>query len=304
MGLAAKWISNGAWKLSMRHSDIDIDLLRCFRSVAEHGGFTAASLALGLTQPAVSLKIQRLEQRVGKRVFNRKNRGLSVTPDGQTLLLYAGHLLALNDRMMRRLDAPPVRNRLRIGLDNDFEPPYLARVLARFACDHPDLQVETGSGDHGTLTQEHEHRRFDIVITPRREENANGTPICTEQLVWAAAIGWGLATSYDGKLLPIDVVMHRPGTLLHERAATVLRLGEVPYEVKYTSSLPHGVIAAVQLGVGTALLSRSMLSASLRRLDALPDPGEVHLTAYWNNGSKSLAELLVRFIRRNLPASV
>ena len=36
----------------------------------------------------------------------------------------------------------------------------------------------------------------------------------------------------------------------------------------------------------------------------LPDPGEVHLTAYWNNGSKSLAELLVRFIRRNLPASV
>jgi DNA-binding transcriptional LysR family regulator len=288
----------------MRHADIDIDLLRCFRSVAEHGGFTAASQALGLTQPAVSLKIQRLEQRVGKRVFVRKSRALSVTPDGQTLLLYAGHLLALNDQMIRRLNAPPIRNRLRIGLDTDFELPYLAKVLARFACDRPDLQVETDTANYSALTQEDDRERFDVVIAPMSNENTNATPICTERLVWAAAIGWGLTTTHEGKLLPIDVVMHRPGTLLHERAATALRLGAVPYDVKYASHRPHGVIAAVELGVGTALLGRSMLPPSLRRLDVLPDPGEVRLMAHWNDRSKPLAEVLARFIRQNLPASV
>jgi DNA-binding transcriptional LysR family regulator len=135
-------------------------------------------------------------------------------------------------------------------------------------------------------------------------ESANATPICTEHLVWAAAMGWLVATTHDGKLLPIDVVMHRPGTLLHERAATVLRLGAVPYDVKYASNGFHGVLAAVELGIGTALVSRSMLSPSLRRLDVLPDPGEVCLMAYWNDRSKHLAEMLVRFIRGNLPASV
>jgi DNA-binding transcriptional LysR family regulator len=272
--------------------------------VAEHGGFTAASQALGLTQPAVSLKIQRLEQRVGKRVFVRKNRGLAVTPDGQILLNYAGHLLELNDQMMRRLSESPARNRLRIGLDNDFEPPYLAEALARFAHDHPDLQVETDTGDFGMLGREHELERFDVVIAPMSTELTNVTPICTEQLVWAAAMGCGVTIAHSGKLLPIDVVMHRPGSLLHERTAMVLRRGAVPYEVKYAANRVHHVIAAIELGVGTALLSRSMLPPSLRRLDVLPDPGEVRLIAVWNDRSRALAELLVRFIRRNLPASV
>ena len=42
----------------MRYPDLDIDLLRCFSTVAEQGGFTAAGQALGLTQSAISLKIK------------------------------------------------------------------------------------------------------------------------------------------------------------------------------------------------------------------------------------------------------
>ena len=146
--------------------------------------------------------------------------------------------------------------------------------------------------------------RFDVVIGPMSDDNVNATPICTEHLVWAAGIGWTVATTHDGKVLPIYVVMQPPGTFLHERAATVLRLGAVPYDVSTSSNGLHGVIAAVELGIGTALVSRSMLPPSLRRLDVLPDPGEVRLMAYWNDRSRHLAEMLVQFIRRNLPASV
>ena len=45
----------------MRYPDLDIDLLRCFATVADQSGFTAAGALLGLTQSAVSLKIKRLE---------------------------------------------------------------------------------------------------------------------------------------------------------------------------------------------------------------------------------------------------
>ncbi len=44
----------------MRYPDLDLDLLRCFATVAERGGFTVAGVALGLTQSAISLKVKRL----------------------------------------------------------------------------------------------------------------------------------------------------------------------------------------------------------------------------------------------------
>ena len=50
----------------MRVPDLDLDLLRGFVTVAERGGFTAAGSALGLTQSAISLKVKRLEDLLGK----------------------------------------------------------------------------------------------------------------------------------------------------------------------------------------------------------------------------------------------
>jgi hypothetical protein len=92
----------------MRYPDLDIDLLRCFATVAGHGGFTAAGTALGLTQSAVSLKIKRLEDVVRRRVFDRTSRRLSLTPDGETLLVYANRLLALNDEAICGSASPTI----------------------------------------------------------------------------------------------------------------------------------------------------------------------------------------------------
>src|SRR3712207_7286053 len=97
----------------MRIPDLDLDLLRCFVTVAERGGFTAAGTALGLTQSAVSLKVKRLEELVRRRVFERTSRSIALTRDGETLLAYARRILALNDEAVRRLVAPPVAGRLR-----------------------------------------------------------------------------------------------------------------------------------------------------------------------------------------------
>ena len=71
----------------MRYPDLDIDLLRCFATVAELGGFTAAGSSLGLTQSAISLKVKRLEDVVGRRVFERTSRKLSLTQEGEVLLV-------------------------------------------------------------------------------------------------------------------------------------------------------------------------------------------------------------------------
>ena len=87
---------------AMRVPDLDLDLLRGFVTVAERGGFTAAGTALGLTQSAISLKVKRLEDILGKRVLERGARGVALTREGETLLAYARRMLALNDEAVRR----------------------------------------------------------------------------------------------------------------------------------------------------------------------------------------------------------
>ncbi|MCW8801619.1 MAG: LysR family transcriptional regulator [Desulfobacter sp.] len=51
--------------------DLDINMLRCFKEVAETGSFTKAGNNIGLTQAGVSTKIRRLEERLDAKVFNR-----------------------------------------------------------------------------------------------------------------------------------------------------------------------------------------------------------------------------------------
>src|SRR4028118_1291308 len=58
----------------MRLPDLDLDLLRCFVTVAEQGGFTAAGASLGLTQSAVSLKVKRLEDILRRPALRRTSR--------------------------------------------------------------------------------------------------------------------------------------------------------------------------------------------------------------------------------------
>ena len=88
----------------MRLPDLDLDLLRGFVTVAERGGFTAAGQALGLTQSAVSLKVKRLEDVLGKPVLLRQPKGVALTREGETLLAYARRMLALNEEAVRRFD--------------------------------------------------------------------------------------------------------------------------------------------------------------------------------------------------------
>src|SRR5512145_2377444 len=126
---------------AMRVPDLDLDLLRGFVTVAERGGFTAAGVALGLTQSAISLKVKRLEDILGKRVLDRGGRGVALTREGETLLAYARRMLALNDEAVRRMVAPPVAGRLRLGVADHFIPRNLAPVLARFTQTYPEVRL-------------------------------------------------------------------------------------------------------------------------------------------------------------------
>jgi LysR family transcriptional regulator, transcriptional activator for bauABCD operon len=81
-----------------RNGDSDLRLLRVFRSVVENKSFSAASEALQLSPPAVSVAMAKLERRTGLRLCNRGRSGFQFTAKGRVLYDMAVELLTAIDR--------------------------------------------------------------------------------------------------------------------------------------------------------------------------------------------------------------
>jgi DNA-binding transcriptional LysR family regulator len=290
----------------MRYPDLDIDLLRCFATVAEQGGFTAAGNTLGLTQSAISLKIKRLEDVVRKRVFERTSRRLALTPDGEVLLAYARRLLSLNDEAVRRMIAPPVAGHLRLGVADHFVPHHLAPILARFARTYPDVRLEVEVGRSQELRAACERGTLDLVIGKRREGETAGTPIWTEMLAWVALPEFSRRMcEAPGRNAPLPLAMLPAGCMFRDRALATLSRANIAHEIVYTSASLLGVIAAAEAGLAATVLGRSTVPARLAEIAALPPLGHAEMAIFGDAaGRMALVDPLVGFIRESLAATV
>lgn len=91
---------------------IDTELLLTFVRVVETGNFVKAAEAVGRTQSAVSMQMQRLEEVVGQTLFDRtRGRKPELTPQGHFLLVRAREMLALGDTILAELRDPAMQDR-------------------------------------------------------------------------------------------------------------------------------------------------------------------------------------------------
>src|SRR5271167_1843945 len=108
-------------------------------AVVETGGFAKAARALGLTQPAVSRAIARLEARVGVRLLDRTTRTVTLTDEGRRFYAHVGPLLAGIEEAaaLASGSATAVRGRLRVNVDPFFCRLVLASRLSGFLEQYP-----------------------------------------------------------------------------------------------------------------------------------------------------------------------
>jgi DNA-binding transcriptional LysR family regulator len=113
-------------------------------AVVEAGSFARAGVALGLTQPAVSRAVARLEERIGIRIFNRTARAISLTDEGRSFYEMVAPLLSgIEEAAVLAGSAKDrVRGRLRINVDATFGHFVLAPRLDEFLERYPELSVE------------------------------------------------------------------------------------------------------------------------------------------------------------------
>lgn len=169
--------------------NLDLTALRAFMMVAEAGGVTRAAGLLHLTQSAVSMQIKRLEQSIGRQLFERWGRRLTLTADGELLLGYARQMLELNDQVWSRMTAEEFTGEVRLGVPHDIIYPSIPGVMQTFAAEYPRVQVTLISSYTRALLTDFDKGELDVILTTEEGVCSSGETLRTVPLIWIGAPG-------------------------------------------------------------------------------------------------------------------
>lgn len=167
----------------------DLTALRSFVAVADAGGVTRAAGLLNLTQSAVSMQIKRLEDSLNQPFFVRAARKLTLTPEGEQLLVYARRMLSLNDEALSRLTSEAYEGEVRLGVPHDIVYPQVPRLLKRLAQEFPRVRVNLSSSFTLLLREGFARGDHDIILTTEEEPMPGAEVLATRDLVWVGAPG-------------------------------------------------------------------------------------------------------------------
>ena len=140
------------------------------------------------TQAAVSLKLKRLEKRLGCRLVERTPRHVQLSARGAAFLEHARELLEAHDRALAEFAG--ARQRLTIGISDHVAGPELPALIARMNAQDPQLLIEIRIGSSGDLLQSFDRRELDTVIVRLHDGRSDGEILAQEKFGWFAAPGW------------------------------------------------------------------------------------------------------------------
>ncbi len=278
--------------------NVDLDLLRCFVTISDAGGFTRASERLLRTQSTISLQLKRLEDGLGRRLFDRSPRLLRLTPDGETLLPDARALLAMHDAMIARLSEPAMEGVVRLGTPEDFATAHLPGVLARFAAAHPSVALEVTCDLTLNLMARFRAGEFDLVLVKREPmAEAAGMRVWREPLVWVAK---GATATSD--TTPLPLVVSPDPCVYRKRATDALDRASRSWRIAYTCGSLAGTLAAVKAGLGVAVLPKEMVPQGFVIIDGglLPDLQDTEIALISAATSSLPVKRLATHIMRSL----
>ncbi|UEM07078.1 LysR family transcriptional regulator (plasmid) [Skermanella rosea] len=282
---------------------LDIELLRTFHAIARFGQFRAASLHLNRSPSAVSTHVRRLEELSGRRLFDRDNQGVTLTPAGRSLLIQTNDFLQAHDRIVASFDTSAATGRVRFGVSEEYTRRLLRDALPLFSAEHPGVELEVETGSSGELANRLECGSLDLalVVQPAGQPREPGRrPFGTTQPVWVAGFGFALPAD-----MPVPLALHGSGCPYRSAAVDALAAIGRSWQTVVTSSGSAAIEAAIEGGFAVGILDRARVTDAMRilgqdeGLPALPAYDLVIAQAAGSSGKAQdlLAQTIIRHFR-------
>src|SRR4051812_47663516 len=143
-------------------TNIRTELLRTL--VAELRSFTKAANLLGVTQPAVSAQIKRLQVLLDTELFDKSAPGVTLTKKGELVVNYGMRMLALNDQILGLVGSGLASPTLRVGIPGDFAASVLPTIVARFQARIPQLRIQLRGDTSANVLRDLRQGQLDLAV--------------------------------------------------------------------------------------------------------------------------------------------
>ena len=267
--------------------NIPTDLLRTLITVVDLRSFTKAARSLGVTQPAVSAQIKRLQTLLGYEILDKRAPGVSLTPHGDFVVNQARRLLSINDEILQSTGGRAAKT-LRVGIPGDYAGSRIPEKLARFRLRWPAITFNVTSGSSEVMLRDLAQGDLDIVMAVTETP-----PPIKPRHVWMRQAVWvhSDATKLDPDV-PVPLVCYGEDCACQRVAVAALRQAGRGCEFVFTSRSLVSLAAAVAAGFGVMVMprGRAMKTDLTVWEDApLPKLPELYCGVYVREGSTSKA---------------
>lgn len=230
---------------------LDVESVQAFVTVADLRSFTKAAATLGTTQAAVSVKLKRLEDRLGFRLIERTPRKVRLSERGAAFLCSARDFISAHERALAGLSATP--RRLALGFLDHVAGPDFPPLLARLHEHDPALVIEVRIDVSQRLLEAFDKGLLDAVIVRREDNRRDGEVVTHDHLGWFAAPGFVWTKGTPLRLA--SFAANCPERLLATRA---LDAAGIAWSETFVGGGITAIAAAVLAGLAVAPLAHQV----------------------------------------------
>jgi DNA-binding transcriptional LysR family regulator len=251
---------------------LDLDQLQTFIAIADTGSFTKAAEEVHRTQSAVSMQMRRLEERVGKPLFEKEGRINRLSEDGERLLSYARRMIRLNRETLAAFDDSSLEGHIRIGTPDDYADRFLPEIMARFTRSNPRVELSVICEPTFNLVDHIRRGNLDLALVTHDDTRGQSEVVRREPLLWVTSANHA---THEADVLPM--AFGRPNCQWRRTACDALDAMGREYRILFTSWSATVIIAAVMSGLAISVLPECALRPGMRVLgdadgfSALPD---------------------------------
>ncbi|RUW59145.1 LysR family transcriptional regulator [Mesorhizobium sp. M7A.F.Ca.US.008.03.1.1] len=284
-------------------TSLDVDAVRTFVMVADLRSFTRAAAALGSTQATISVKLRRLEEKLGARLIERTPRRVSLSARGAIFLPAAREFLAAHERAIAEFSEAPCR--LALGFVDHVAGPELSILIAQLHAHDPSLALNIRIDTSSLLEDAFDRGELDAVIVHRESDGRRGEALSRTHYGWFATPAFEWRPGTPLRLALLSTVCNCPDRV---RAVEALDKAGIAWNEAYVGGGGAAVNIAVSAGFALSALAYRVAPPGLievgRKFSLPPIPSSeivLHARALAPRAREALKMLTTAFRESNLP---